>query len=277
MPTVEAPFIIAVIREKEKFLFGDNEVTRMMHTLSMKDAREVLMSTPYAMFLQEGVSVSDALTNALETEYAWLAEHLDNEKIVAFIGARYDALHIALGIMALHNGQTHMPKVPELGILSQELLQEFIFTNSDKPDTQYQYWQDVIAREKQELAAHTWATTQFFIRIQEALEQRLQQLAKTPLMHALADSTRERHARDIELRNSPEQLNDATQYEYDWDMQAVTRAQAFYIEPTGYDPIIAYWIIKEMEVKTIRLIFAGLAGGFSREEIQALIRPLTRV
>lgn len=276
MPQVEAPFIIAVIREKEKTLLSDNEITRIMHEMSLLDAREVLMDTPYALFLTEDVSIPHGLTKALEAEFLWLAEHLDDKNVLAFIAARYDVLHLAQAIIALNAGEPHVPEMSRIGTLSHELLQEMVFTQGYVPTKETRFWVEAVRVQKEAITNNTWSMPFLFESMQHVLEDRLQELASTPFMKQLAAQVKSRHESDSALRGDAG-VTDAVAYEWDWDAKAIRLAASLRFEPIGYDPIIAYWITKEMEVKTITLVFAALAGGFSPEEVTRLIRPFAHV
>src|SRR3989344_1760952 len=271
MSYVEAPFLIAVIREKEKSLLGDNEITRIMHAKSLADAREVLMSTPYAMFLSEGSSIQSGLTSALEHEFIWLERHLDNSNILAFIAARYDVLHVAQAVIALAEGEVHAPSTSRIGTVSHSMLQELVFTNSNAMTKEMKFWVSCIASQKDAIVNGTWSMPFLFASMQQVLEERLRSLASTPFMKTLAEQLKSRHESDRKLQEDRSRT-DAARYEWEWDVQAIKLARSFRFEPVGYDPIIAYWITKEMERKTISLMFAALAGGFSTEETRSFIR-----
>ncbi|OGY37230.1 MAG: hypothetical protein A3E36_01380 [Candidatus Andersenbacteria bacterium RIFCSPHIGHO2_12_FULL_45_11b] len=273
MPTVEAPFITAVIREKEKTMLGENEVTRIMHAQTMHDMREVLMTTPYATHLANDVSISDAVTNYLEQEFAWLADSLDNDMVLAFLGTRYDALHVAQGILALSAGESAMPSIPELGILSHAQLQEMIFDSVFIEKAPASSWARIIQEQQQAIAQGTWSSPQLFAAMQQELEVQLEHFAQSPFMHELAALAKAHHEADHAMRNAtlPES---AAAYERTWDESALALAKQFQYEPVGYDPIVAYWITKEYEAKNIRLLVAAIQGGFSQQEAGALIRNL---
>ncbi len=276
MPQVEPPYIIAVIREKEKGFLGENEITRMMHATSLQEAREVLMSTPYAVFLTGDVSVRDGLYRALEAEYLWLEETIDSTDAIAFIGARYDVLHIAQGIIVFAKREPHMPNTNRLGTLSHATLQEMIFTPGYTDTKDLTFWLEFIATQKEAIKNNAWSMPFLFDAMQHMLEERLAHVAFTPFMRVLALHAKSHHERDIALRSSSS-FTEAMKYEWEWDANVVALAREKRHDPTGYDPIIAYWLLKEMEVKTITLIFAALTGGFSKEETTSLIRPLARV
>jgi len=276
MSNVEAPFIIAVIREKEKSLLGDNEITRMMHAASLHDAREVLMSTPYALFLAQGAAVQDALMSALEAEFLWLKSHLDNKSILAFIGARYDVLHVAQGIIALASGQINIPTTTHIDTLTHHTIQEMIFLEGYIPTKDTLFWHKHIAVQKEAIKNGTWSMPYLFESMEQVVEERLATLATTPFMKSLATHVREQHQSDRAFREHAETV-DVSRYEREWDAKIIALAKTLRFEPIGYDPIIAYWVTKEMEIKTIRLMFASLANGFSKEEILTLVRPFAHV
>lgn len=275
MSTVEAPFIIAVIREKEKSFLGTNEMTRIMHADSAQSAREVLMSTPYAVFLSGDTPLRTGLTAALEAEFMWLTESLDNKEALAFIGARYDALHVAQGIIALQKGEVHMPATSHIGILSHDMLHNMIFTPEYIPSKHTHHWYEYIQEQKHAIQENTWTMPLLFEAMQRALEERLAQIAFTPFMKELAEHVKNHHASDTIMQKNSDVAH-ATQYEWEWDAKAIALAQKQRFEPIGYDPIIAYWIMKEMEIKTITLMFASIMGGFSKEETTSLIRSSAR-
>lgn len=271
MPRVEAPFITAVIREKEKSAFSMLHVSRILHAPTMQEMHEVLMGTPYAIHVADGLSIPHGAMKFLEHEYAWLAELLDSADVVAFISARYDALHIALGILARKQGETIMPHIPKLGILSHAQLQETIF---DEVFTEENTWTDGIKSQLNAIQDNTWTSSMLFEAMKTALEEALMSHAKTAFMKDIARITAEHHASDTYIQKSGETPKDITAYELSWDTAVIDRAKTFNYEPVGYDPIVAYWILKELEVKNIRLLSAALSGGFSPEETRALIRHL---
>lgn len=276
MPEVEAPFIIAVIREKEKYLLGDQEITRILHTSSLSDAREQLMSTPYGVFLVDGVPLQTGLVRAMEAEFLWLRDSLDNADIVAFIAARYDVLHCAQAIIALATGDPHVPSTSAVGTVSHEVLQAMAFTADYTPNKQTQFWYNVMQTQKAAIRENRWSMSYLFVSMQRALEDRFTMLATTPFMKSLASSVKSRHEHDAVFRQHTS-ATDATQYEWEWDAKTIDLVRGFRFDPVGYDAIIAYWITKEMEVKSINLIYAALANGFSKEEARLLLRSPVRV
>jgi vacuolar-type H+-ATPase subunit C/Vma6 len=271
MSRVEAPFITAVIREKEKSSFSDLHVSRILNAPSVQEMREVLMGTPYGIHLADGSSIPDGAMKFLEHEYVWLTEHLDNAEVVAFISDRYDALHIALGLLARTQGETTMPHIPKLGILSHAILQEMIF---DEVFLEKSTWSEIIKTQLDAIKDNSWTSSMLFEAMKIGLEEALAYHAKTQFMKDIARITKEHHESDSAIRESDEMPEDITAYELSWDTSVIERAKTFTYEPVGYDPIVAYWMLKELEVKNIRMLYAALSGGFSKEETRALIRNL---
>lgn len=261
MSTVEAPFIIAVIREKEKSLLGDNEITRIMHAPSLDEAREVLMSTPYAVFLSDGTSVPDALVRAIEAEFAWLQDSLDDRDILAYIAARYDVLHLAQAIIAYAMNVPYVKHATSIGTLTHATLHAMVFTEEYSVSKESRAWFACVQTQKKAITEQTWSTSFLFESMQHVLEDRLTSLSKTPLTRALAQYIQDRHAADAIWQHYGVHA-DVAQYELEWDSRAIALVRELRFEPVGYDPIVAYWITKEMEVKKTALMFAALTYAY---------------
>ncbi|OGY31198.1 MAG: hypothetical protein A3C02_04755 [Candidatus Andersenbacteria bacterium RIFCSPHIGHO2_02_FULL_45_11] len=257
MSTTEAPFIIAVIREKEKSLLGDNEITRIMHASSASEAREVLMSTPYAVFLSDGTSVPDALVRALEAEFAWLQDSLDDNDILAYIAARYDVLHLAQAIIAYASNVPHIQYATHIGTLTHEMLYAMVFTQEYVASKESRFWLACVQTQKKAIAEQVWNMPFLFESMRRVLEDRLTALAKTPLTRALAQHVQSRHAADKAWQKGGVHA-DVAHYESEWDSRAIALVRELRFEPVGYDPIVAYWITREMEVKKTARMFAAL-------------------
>lgn len=257
MPTAEAPFIIAVIREKEKSLLGEHEITRIMHASSLGEAREVLMSTPYAVFLADATSVPDALVRALEAEFAWLRDSLDDRDIIAYIAARYDVLHLAQAIIAYATNVPHIQYATHIGTLTHEMLHAMVFMESYAVPKEFRAWLACIQIQKKAIAEQAWSRSFLFESMQRVLEDRLTSLSKTPLTRALAHHAQSRHAADVVWQHDGVHV-DVAHHESEWDSRAIALVRELRFEPVGYDPIVAYWITREMEVKKTALMFAAL-------------------
>ncbi len=275
MPKTEAPFVIAIIREKENYLLSNDDLTRILHADTLHDAREALMSTPYAVYLSDTPSIQRAMSKAMEAEFAWLFDLIDQPRVLAFLSARYDLLHLAQAILALASGSGSSQTSEKIGTLSHETIHAMVFTDSFVPEKEDRFFFTVATEQKEAIKNGAWNTTMLFSAMEHALEERLATAAYTPFMKRIADLTKEKHAADREFRTQDMMVQDAAQYERQWDTTLLLLAREQKHEVIGYDAVIAYWIIKEMEVKTITMVFAGLAGGFSKERIASLTRTFS--
>ncbi|MCH8748134.1 V-type ATPase subunit [Patescibacteria group bacterium] len=76
----------------------------------------------------------------------------------------------------------------------------------------------------------------------------------------------------VDLLQAVRKRESATAYERAWDEVALTAAREYRAAPIGFDPIIAFWITLELEVKTIRLIISGKLQGLTSEQLSPLVR-----
>lgn len=275
MPKTEAPFITAIIREKENYLLSTDDLTRILHADTMHDAREALMSTPYALYLTDTPSIQHAVSRAMEAEFAWLSDLINEPRVLAFIATRYDLLHLAQAILARAMGAGVAQSGENIGTLSHEKIHAMVFTDAFVPEKEDRFFFTLATTQKEAIENGTWNTTMLFSAMERALEERLEETAYTPFMKRIASLAKEKHAADYEFRTHDMMAQDAAQYERTWDTKLLALAKEQRYEVIGYDPVIAYWIIKEMEAKTITMVFAALAGGFSKERTASLTRTFS--
>ena len=276
MPKTEAPFIIAIIREKENYLLSNDDLTRILHADTLHDAREALMSTPYALYLSDTPSIQQAMSKAMEAEFAWLSDLIDQPRVLAFLAARYDLLHLAQAILAsVTSGSGSSETNEKIGTLSSEKIHAMVFTDSFVPEKEDVFFFAIATKQKEAIKNGTWNTTMLFSAMEHALEERLATTAYTPFMKTIAGLAKEKHAADYEFRTQDMIGQDAAQYERKWDTKLLALALDQKHEVIGYDAVIAYWIIKEMEAKTITMVFSALAGGFSKERTASLTRTFS--
>lgn len=275
MPKTEAPFAIAVIREKENYLLSNDDLTRILHADTLHDAREALMSTPYALYLSDTPSIQNAVSRAMEAEFAWLFDLIDEPRALAFMAARYDLLHLAQAILALASGAGVAQSGEKIGTLSHEIIHAMVFTDSFVPEKEDQFFFAIAMEQKEAIKSGTWNANMLFSAMEHALEERLEVTAYTPFMKRIADLAKEKHAADHTFRTQEALLQDTAEYERQWDTTLLALAKEQKYEVIGYDPVIAYWIIKEMEAKTITMVFSAIAGGFSKEKTQSLARTFS--
>lgn len=275
MPKTEAPFITAIIREKENYLLSNDDLTRILHADTLHNAREALMSTPYAVYLADSEPIQKAISHAMEAEFAWLSDLIDEPRVLAFMAARYDLLHIAQAILALASGAKVAQSGEKIGTLSHEKIHAMVFTDAFVPEKEDRFFFAIAQEQKAAIKDGTWNSGMLFSAMEHALEERLEETVYTPFMKRIASLAKEKHAADYEFRTHDMMAQDAAQYERQWDTKLLALAREQKYEVIGYDPIIAYWIIKEMEAKTITMIFSAIAGGFSQEKTRSLIRTFS--
>lgn len=66
----------------------------------------------------------------------------------------------------------------------------------------------------------------------------------------------------------------AVAYERAFDEALISLLRAHRLEVSGYDPIIAYWLSKEMERKTLRMVLSAKFSGVDAVVLKELVRPL---
>jgi len=65
---------------------------------------------------------------------------------------------------------------------------------------------------------------------------------------------------------------DSQAYELAWDNYLIALLKTFSADPIGLDPILAFWLIHELEAKNIRLLLSAKLQGLSAEKIKTLQR-----
>ncbi len=70
--------------------------------------------------------------------------------------------------------------------------------------------------------------------------------------------------------------SDATAYELAWDKELVALLRTARLSVEGYDPILAYWFGKQLEVRNVRLILSAKLAGMSKTAIARLQRPFSQ-
>jgi V/A-type H+/Na+-transporting ATPase subunit C len=73
---------------------------------------------------------------------------------------------------------------------------------------------------------------------------------------------------------SVRQKHSAIEYDRAWDEALVNLLRQYRWQAEGYDPILAYWYAKELEVKTVRLVLSAKLGGLAAKTVATLVRPL---
>ena len=296
MPKVDPIFIIGAIREKEKnFLQSDEYVRLMEHTQALRD-------TPYGETLADEITLASAdaaIKHHLREELQWLSQYIDNDKVLAFMTSRYDAINIVSAIIQCKRGKKILELPSSLGSIAQDTLFAAIWDSHFEPLTK-SAWKDIIEHELRAAQKTDWHASQILGRMPAHYATVLQKLAFTPLTKQLATIASHRSEVDAALRLEPtktitditQQLQDgghthipqeaiqqvknqisATAYELAWDTEVMAAISPYRFHVSGYDPIIAYWVAKQIESQYVRLIIAGKLANFTTAKIKSLARP----
>lgn len=273
MTNVDIPFIVGVIREKEKSLLEDDEYIRIIESASHVQDREALADTAYGIHIANKKTSLQSLDARLTEEFNWLKAMLGvTSDPLTFIAARYDALHSATALIDYKEGKPNASMQVPIGLLTAELLNSTIWHN--------QGWEDVpvVWREfLQQQRAHTENTQWSRQAVTEAVAQHLvrvmEEVGNSPLMRAVTKLTQERLATEQTIR--PEALpGDLPAYEKEWDEKLLSALRNHRLEPHAVDTVIAWWYALATEVKTVRLILTAAGGGVGPDSLTALQRSL---
>lgn len=296
MPKVDPIFIIGVIREKEKNFLQPDEYTRLTENI------RGLRDTPYGETLTSEItlaSANEAIAHHLREELQWLSLYLDNDQVLAFMTSRYDAMNIVSAITQFKRGDKTLQLPSSLGSVSQDALFAAIWDGNFEPLHKLA-WKDIIEQEMHEAKKEDWHASQLLDRMSAHYADVLQKLAFTPLTKRLATIAAHRREVDTVLRLESKktiteimrQLKDwehmhvtqegveqvknqisATAYELAWDKEMMAAISPYRFHISGYDPIIAYWVAKQIESQNIRLIVAGKLANLATEKIKSFARP----
>lgn len=274
MPAAETSYVIGVIRELEKGFLEDDEYTRFIDASTPTESLHALVDTPYGEWLQldrGAAGAFDAFERHLHETLLWLRDVVDDERVLSFISARYDGLNVASALMEKLADKPEPGPLSALGAFPHTVLHSTIWNNLGW-DLLPPSWASVIHQEL-EPASEPVAREALWERVSLQVAAWMEHLAFTPLMHAVLALYRERHG--VEEASRPFADESAlVSYERDWDKRLWALVQQYRLGPTGYDPILAFWYGKELEVKTLRLLVSSRFVGASSEELRAFQRPL---
>ncbi|PIT97718.1 MAG: hypothetical protein COT71_04520 [Candidatus Andersenbacteria bacterium CG10_big_fil_rev_8_21_14_0_10_54_11] len=271
MVKVDTPYIIGIIREREKLFFGPDEYMRLLGASSYAAAGATLAETSYG-------SVA-GLTTQLEDTRAWLAGLLLQEQAVLFMSAQADALNAATALVRHRLMADDPGTLSPLGSFSLAALHSTIWHDLGWEALPL-LWQSALRRARQqERTVHE--------RIEiaaDTLHAWYRSLATTPLTLALTAVWQERRAAEEQVRplaiktigrlSSGEDSHlAAALWDLTWDVRAISVLRRARMGVSGIDPILAFWFAKEMEVKTLRILLAGKLAGLPTADLQQLVRP----
>lgn len=306
MPQTEAPFIIGVIREREKNLLDSEHFIRFIEATSLSDALRVLNDTVYAAWLNPTAGLEaglNALASHLISTQRWLDELLDQARVSQFIAARYDGLNVAEALIAYGERHDKPSTLSPLGWLDHELLYSAIWHQHDLtslPDL----WRRLIISHLTLLPSDKpdWKK-RLIEQVAEATMGWYEQCAVTPLMTKISQLYRDRYATDRLLRTTDQrlpdimgrlqvdgythltlpnlttvrELQDSLAYELSWDKELMTAIAGARFEPIGYDPILSFWYRQELEIKTLHLLLTAKANHLPKETLLKMISPLAPI
>ena len=299
MPEADTAFVIGVIREKEKGLLEEDEYTRVIQAPDAGEARNALLDTPYGIHLASTVSAPAAIIAHSAEVLAWLRDVVADKRILEFISARFDALHIANGIMEFRDGKKTMCEQIELGHIPCSVLYNGIWHGTDL-DIIPSSWRSFIESEVALSKEDNWEKSALLARTKDQLVSVMKELSFTDLMYEISALTEKHFALDSSIRSglvdstpdvekissvpcvataSAQDITDAQSavaYEKCWDEEMLRLIRQHKHSPTGYDTVLAFWYAKELEAKTLRLLMAAKLGGLGANIISSFKRSLYR-
>lgn len=273
MPAVDTTYIIGALREQEKRFLEEDEFTRLIEAPSSKEAVHTLVDTSYGKWMDEKDTVStvfSAIDSHVKSVHTWLADKVPEERIIQFISARYDALNIATCLLQNHNGEKEPGNLSDLGHIDHGVLQSSIWNNIAW-DRMPEYWEAII----KEITSDKLATTATLNVVADKAILWLQNLAFTPLMHAVVKHEKEK----LDKANSVRPFKsdqDVSEFELMWDEKLMEIIKTHKHAPVGYDPILAFWYAQELEGKNLRLLLTAKLAGIATQDIRKIQRSLYR-
>lgn len=276
MPAVDTPFVIGVIREKEKGLLEKDEYTRIVEAPSVAQAYQALTDTPYGVYFAADVSPYSAIASRLEDEMGWLEEVVADKWVIDFIQARYDALHIGQALLDYKSGKEAADFASKLGRITAELLTSTIW-NDTSWDSVAVVWRGAMQTLRTLVIERSDDTsTQTILQtIERAYLDALKTLTASDLSRTIASLEQERSLLEQTIR--PNNLpDDISTMERGWDEKLLAALRDWRSAPNGSDAIIAWWFALATEARTLRLILSAKAGGLAPAQLQVLQRSLYR-
>lgn len=272
MPQADIPFIIGVIREKEKGLLENDEYTRILGAGSAADAAHALSDTAYGIYLAGASGPLVAISDRLVEEFEWLVDVLGkNHDAVTFIAARFDALHIAAALIDAHEQSERGSHVRNLGTMSAELITSCLGENvgwESVPEA----WRAFLRNESEQLVGSKKKS--------DIIERTKQHMLKVMETHATAELSRAILALIVRRLTEEENVrphtlpDDLIQFERMWDEELLQLTRAWKSDATSINAVIAWWYALATEAKVVRLILSAKMGGFSVDTLERLRRSL---
>lgn len=266
MPIADTTYLIGVLREKEKYFLQDDEFTRLVEAPSYEEAVHTLNETPYQKL--------DGLERHLADVHEWISDAVADQRLIEFISARYDALNVATCL--LDRGKEEAPDVlSPLGSIRINSLASAIWRNLDWEGIP-EIWESCI---REVLEADAMSNDAILSLVEHTYLAWLETLAFTPLTRDVLSLAQKRAesdsverpfvlpTKDGEVKDLSASLRDKS-----WDEQLLAMARKYRLAVEGYDPIYAFWLGKEVEVRTIRVLLAARLVGIGKDQVRSLIR-----
>lgn len=275
MASDQLPFIIGVIREKEKSLLEADEYTRLIDDIVRGDTQGPLRDTAYGLYLAGDLTPPQALDARLYEEFTWLKNMLgNNNPALVYIAARYDALHIANALMGLQAGEKTARAATRLGLLSAELLTSTLWRNHGWEDVPA-LWRTFMQEQLENMKNDSWSRQDLLQATSKQYYVVLEKTGTSALAKTLTALANERA--DIETSIRPSNLpEDLVAYEKQWDEKTLAAIRPYRAEPTSVDAVIAWWYALAIEVKTLRLLLLSAGGKADKQTLQNIERSLYR-
>lgn len=261
MAQADTAYLIGVIREWEKKFLEDDEYTRLIEAKSAAEAQHVLVDTPYG---------ERPLEDHLYNLHQWLADGLTDERVYHFVSARFDALNIAAALIEKGEGVEEMSEKSKLGSVPVDVVQSAVWHDLGWENVP-EIWESFI----RECRDREFDKVNIMVGAAARAQAWQEQLVFTPLMQEITALYGKWQEEDKEKRPFVLQ-DDATEYERQQDEELLALIRRWRFEPTGYDPIIAFWYAKELEVRNLRLLLAAKAVEMDTAALHEMNRSLYR-
>lgn len=276
MPTVDATYQIGVIREWEKGFLEEDEFTRLIDSPSSRQALNVLTDTPYGKWIDTEnfeLSVFGSLVRHLQEIHEWLKDTVEDERVLQFVSARYDALNISTALIEKGQGIEEMGAKSKLGSISSDVIQSTVWNNLSwemLPEIWESFIRDQLSSpiNKEDIVSKAGVLMTVWKK----------QLAFTPLMRELSVLDERWSSEDENSRPYEEKKGGATAsaHELERDEQRLDVIRKYRLDPIGFDPVIAFWYGKEIEVRGLRILLSAKLSGVEPTELKGLKRSLYR-
>lgn len=275
MPQADIPYIIGVIREKEKSLLEADEYTRIRGAANAAEAAHAFSDTAYGMHLASAAGPLAAISERLADEFEWLVEVFGaDHAIITFIAARFDALHIAAALIDTHTQEERASHTRSLGTMSAELISSCVRDDAGWESVP-QAWRAFLQAETKCLAEPNWTKGAAIERVKDQMLHVMRQSANGELAQSIVALTKKRLEQEATIR--PNDLpSDLIAFERNWDEELLALLRPWRADAVQADAVLAWWYALATEAKTLRLVLSAKISGFSDSTLEQLQRSFYR-